>query len=199
MYRYNVTRHELRVATNLEQAIKHIRSKFAPIFLWADAICINQEDQREREHQVTLMSQVYQKAERVFIWLGEKVLWAQDANPEEFNDARAQRAFGAVCEVVNDWRRRVSLAEEASYSFDDESDGGRRTHYSYFEESPSSMRKSRDHKSLAEALQRHYPPHMPTEGESHSICYGNGLIYTLSFRHGDRLAMGWTGFRNPAD
>jgi hypothetical protein len=37
--------HELGIATNLEQAIKHIRSKFAPIFLWADAICINQEDQ----------------------------------------------------------------------------------------------------------------------------------------------------------
>jgi hypothetical protein len=84
--------------------------------------------------------------------------------------------------VVNDWRRRVSLAEDASYSSDDGSDGDIRTHFSYFEEFLSSMRKSRDHKSLVEALQGHYP-HMPTEGETRSICHGKGLIRTLSFRH----------------
>jgi hypothetical protein len=174
--------HELLITTNLEQAIKHIRSKLSPIFLWADAICINQEDRKEREHQVTLMNQVYQKAKRVYIWLGEKVLWPQDENLEEFSDARAQRAFGAVCEVVNDWRRRVSLPEDVSYSFD-ESDGGRWTQFSYFEEYPSSMRESKNHKSIVEALQRHYPPRLPAEGESHPVCYGNGLIHTLSLRH----------------
>lgn len=38
--------------------------------LWADALCINQEDLKERAEQVKLMGLVYWKARRVRIWLG---------------------------------------------------------------------------------------------------------------------------------
>ncbi|KAF2726553.1 hypothetical protein EJ04DRAFT_571167 [Polyplosphaeria fusca] len=38
--------------------------------LWADAICINQEDLQERTSQVVLMSSIYAGASRVLSWLG---------------------------------------------------------------------------------------------------------------------------------
>lgn len=38
---------------------------------WIDAICINQENESERNHQVAQMSNIYSKAKRVIIWLGQ--------------------------------------------------------------------------------------------------------------------------------
>jgi len=39
--------------------------------LWADAICINQNDITERGHQVAVMGQIYNKAAIVHAWLGD--------------------------------------------------------------------------------------------------------------------------------
>ncbi|TVY39650.1 Heterokaryon incompatibility protein 6,OR allele [Lachnellula subtilissima] len=38
--------------------------------LWADAICINQQDVDERSQQVQLMREIYQDASQVLVWLG---------------------------------------------------------------------------------------------------------------------------------
>jgi hypothetical protein len=38
--------------------------------LWIDAICINQEDSKEKSEQVMLMSEIYRNAGTVQIWLG---------------------------------------------------------------------------------------------------------------------------------
>jgi hypothetical protein len=40
--------------------------------LWADAICINQEDHVERSKQVVMMGEIYSQARTVIVWLGEK-------------------------------------------------------------------------------------------------------------------------------
>jgi len=39
--------------------------------LWIDAICINQDEQGEKEQQVRCMAKIYAKASRVIVWLGE--------------------------------------------------------------------------------------------------------------------------------
>jgi hypothetical protein len=41
-------------------------------FCWYDALCINQEDIAERNHQVQLMRDIYRSAELVVAWLGEE-------------------------------------------------------------------------------------------------------------------------------
>jgi hypothetical protein len=38
--------------------------------LWIDALCINQDDFGERGHQVGFMGEIFQRAERVLVWLG---------------------------------------------------------------------------------------------------------------------------------
>lgn len=40
--------------------------------LWVDAICINQSDIPERNHQVTLMSEIYHLSSKVAIYLGDE-------------------------------------------------------------------------------------------------------------------------------
>jgi hypothetical protein len=59
------------VTDNLFYALRRIRHRRAEKRIWIDAICINQEDIRERSQQVTLMGDIYSKAERVLVWLGE--------------------------------------------------------------------------------------------------------------------------------
>jgi len=40
--------------------------------VWADAICINQEDAKEKSEQVKLMGLIYSRASQVIIWLGSE-------------------------------------------------------------------------------------------------------------------------------
>jgi hypothetical protein len=42
----------------------------SPIFMWIDAICINQAHVHERNHQVSLMKDIYANAAAVDVWLG---------------------------------------------------------------------------------------------------------------------------------
>lgn len=41
--------------------------------LWIDFLCINQQDHRERGHQVQLMKKVFSTASKVYAWLGEEL------------------------------------------------------------------------------------------------------------------------------
>jgi hypothetical protein len=38
--------------------------------LWVDSICINQEDNDEKNVQVNMMQEIYQHSSQVLIWLG---------------------------------------------------------------------------------------------------------------------------------
>jgi Heterokaryon incompatibility protein (HET) len=41
-------------------------------YFWADQICINQSDTKERNQQVAIMSDIYRSCQRTLIWLGEE-------------------------------------------------------------------------------------------------------------------------------
>jgi hypothetical protein len=58
------------VTPNLEAFLRHRREAQDPVILWVDAICINQEDNQEKNSQVKLMNVIYLIAERIMVWLG---------------------------------------------------------------------------------------------------------------------------------
>lgn len=60
----------LKVTRNLHDALLAIRFQDEPRTVWVDALCINQNDIRERNHQVQLMADIYSGATRVIVWLG---------------------------------------------------------------------------------------------------------------------------------
>lgn len=59
------------VTPNLDIALRHLRHPFSPCVLWIDAICINQANVRERNHEVSRMRNIYYHASQVLVWLGE--------------------------------------------------------------------------------------------------------------------------------
>jgi hypothetical protein len=59
------------LATFLYSIIKTDDLK-TPEYLWIDQICINQENINERNSQVACMADIYRRASRVIVWLGQQ-------------------------------------------------------------------------------------------------------------------------------
>jgi hypothetical protein len=62
---------QMWVKYNLFEALYHLRSAEQDIWLWVDAICIDQTNAAEKEEQVARISNIYVAADNVIIWLGE--------------------------------------------------------------------------------------------------------------------------------
>jgi hypothetical protein len=62
--------HVLQITTSLFKVLQRVRQADAPRNLWADMICINQEDRDEKGEQVAIMGQIYRRATRVLILIG---------------------------------------------------------------------------------------------------------------------------------
>lgn len=60
----------LAITTNLFRVLQRVRQPDAPRAIWADLICINQENLEEKGHQVAIMGQIYRHASRVLIHMG---------------------------------------------------------------------------------------------------------------------------------
>jgi hypothetical protein len=59
------------ITASLESALRHLRGRHRPRLVWADAICIDQDDPEERNQQVNQMGWVYRQANHTVIYLGE--------------------------------------------------------------------------------------------------------------------------------
>ncbi|KAM7187480.1 Heterokaryon incompatibility protein (HET) domain containing protein, partial [Rhypophila sp. PSN 637] len=71
----------LEVSNNLYQGLTEIRRRMdtksddcsaesQELYVWADAICINQRDTDEVNQQVNMMDRIYSQASKVVVWLG---------------------------------------------------------------------------------------------------------------------------------
>ncbi|KAI0438471.1 heterokaryon incompatibility protein-domain-containing protein [Xylaria telfairii] len=103
---------EVLIGENLFQAIKRIRKPSISQMLWADALCINQNDVQERTQQVRKMSTIYKNAFRLFVWLGE--------NDRPYSRDTHSLAFPGLCRIINRWREREGHSARvppATYSF----------------------------------------------------------------------------------
>ncbi|POS70226.1 hypothetical protein DHEL01_v211380 [Diaporthe helianthi] len=63
--------YNIEIPKSLHMALKRLRHHSEHRSMWADAICMNQADNEEKNHQVRLMRKIYQKATVVDIWLGD--------------------------------------------------------------------------------------------------------------------------------
>lgn len=60
----------IAITSNLDLAFRRMRRPESVVHVWADAVCINQRDFDEKDHQIRLMGQIYTRASRVFAWTG---------------------------------------------------------------------------------------------------------------------------------
>lgn len=86
---------QIKVRSNLEAALRALRGKalvHMGIFVWIDALCINQDDISERNEEVKRMRSIYRDARDVVVWLGE----------EENGSAIAMRMIKTLAKSCND-------------------------------------------------------------------------------------------------
>jgi hypothetical protein len=100
--------HKTNVTRNLHSALLGLRRPDCSRMVWADAICINQDDAIEKNQQVKMMKTIYSEACRVVIWIGDD---------SGFGGFYRGQAFPSVCSIVNDWLTLNNEKEvEATFS-----------------------------------------------------------------------------------
>lgn len=75
------------VTTNLHMALTRLRDCSLGRVIWADAICINQDDTEERNSQVQSMAKIYAGASRVIVWLEEATTGGARVHGEAITDS----------------------------------------------------------------------------------------------------------------
>ncbi|KPM41988.1 hypothetical protein AK830_g4599 [Neonectria ditissima] len=88
-----VNHNSLGITENLHAALIHLRSPVEERRLWIDAICIDQTNIQERNHQVQLMKRIFSGASSVIVWLGgaegdvgSALQMMQDSMSSEYGD-----------------------------------------------------------------------------------------------------------------
>jgi hypothetical protein len=61
----------ISITESLFTALRHLRHVDEERTIWADAVCIDQSSDSEKNHQLALMGMIYSKAARTIVWLGE--------------------------------------------------------------------------------------------------------------------------------
>lgn len=62
----------LPVRRNLYKALRRLRQLLPEASFWIDAICLNQDNEEEKLVQIKGMADIYSRAQRVWVWLGEE-------------------------------------------------------------------------------------------------------------------------------
>jgi hypothetical protein len=104
---------QVRIRRNLHAALLHIRNADEDRHFWIDALCINQSNVPERNHQVELMGKIYSSAKQVVVWLG---------HPDELSKL-AMKIFAAVAEISATMGRGAILGKVRFRAASSESNG----------------------------------------------------------------------------
>lgn len=95
--------YKLRVREQLALALKYLRHRNKTRTLWIDAICIDQDNPTERNHQVQMMSRIYTRATEVCIWLGDA-------------DSSSEIAFDFIAKELVELRNFDALSNDSQYA-----------------------------------------------------------------------------------
>lgn len=94
----------LPITTSLREALLQTRLPERPRTLWADSVCINQDDSIEKGHQVFAMGRIYKTSHQTLICLGRQ--------PDDEHRARDAAA------LINDVEAMIEAAmRDPSFSF----------------------------------------------------------------------------------
>jgi hypothetical protein len=122
----------LEIGQNLYDALCHLRQQAKDILVWADGVCIDQQNLKERNHQVHYMRDIYSKASKTVVYLGEdqgntclsawNFLERESSDPELQAGHQSDIEFrGDLNDVENDvltrpWFSRVWVLQEVVVS-----------------------------------------------------------------------------------
>ena len=114
-----LSKSQFSATKNLASALRHLRLPDKQRLVWIDSICINQADNKERNHQVRQMQQIYRDADQVVVWLGEgekdsssvmtsiRAMYKEDLH---WNNLKA--LFNMILWLRRPWWKRVWTVQE---------------------------------------------------------------------------------------
>ncbi|KAI9768037.1 MAG: hypothetical protein M1839_004300 [Geoglossum umbratile] len=115
------------VTENVETLLTHILTHDEDL-IWLDAICINQEDTKEKGLQVQVMKDIYKSARRVSVWLGVPILEQEEYRilinfARELSDTIDDSNLSGIQEGLNwlgslmrmQWWHRIWVVQEVCY------------------------------------------------------------------------------------
>ena len=91
-----------KITESLALALRKFRGRDNPRLLWADAVCINQEDVVEKGSQVEMMGNIFRQSRWVLVWLG----------PGDDRTAHIFNLLKHLCSVAEDYgihRNRITV------------------------------------------------------------------------------------------
>ncbi|KAL9473464.1 hypothetical protein ACSS6W_007844 [Trichoderma asperelloides] len=111
----------MAITANLHEVLVRLRNRMIERILWIDAICIDQSNTKERGDQIRHMAEIYCKANRVIVWLGESVdgsdqalksirIAADEEIPKSSDHAFDRHAILAM--LQRPWFRRIWVLQE---------------------------------------------------------------------------------------
>ena len=86
--------HKIRV--NLWDFLSCLRRPSKSRILWADAICISQNDLAEKGHQVASLGRIFSKADRVLVWMGSSANSSDDVFKTVTETSNSSRLAGSL-------------------------------------------------------------------------------------------------------
>lgn len=119
LIKYKNKTYKKRVRRELGLALKFLRKPAEARTLWADAICINQDDDEERNNQVQMMSRIYTRAKEVCIWLGEDSDESKTAIDFIHKEIMELRNFEIICSdkrYSQKWSALLTLMQREWFS-----------------------------------------------------------------------------------
>ena len=107
------------VRKDLVSALRALRHYHKDRCLWIDAVCIDQSHTEEKNHQVEMMSEIYGKADRVCIWLGDPTESSRLAIGFIKNEVLQLQNFDDLCDKKADttkWNALLELMQRPWFS-----------------------------------------------------------------------------------
>ncbi|KAH7119998.1 heterokaryon incompatibility protein-domain-containing protein [Dendryphion nanum] len=109
------------ITKSCDDALRQVRRKIFSRNIWVDAICINQSNTLERNHQVGLMDKIYHQAQQVLICLrdphhdyGNFLAWLRQPFQHGYNNARIDSELRKLLSLR--WFSRVWVIQEFALS-----------------------------------------------------------------------------------
>jgi len=96
---------DVKISQNLFNALCQVRDVQSGVPVFVDALCINFDDNHERQNYLEIMGHIYARAASVIVWLGEK-------------EAHSEELMLIMRKFVNaiDWRK---LSADKTYNLED--------------------------------------------------------------------------------
>lgn len=118
----------LAIGENLRAALLTLRHAASTRTMWVDAICINQDDIKERNHQVHIMKKIYSKAESVIVWLGPEskasraamdlIVECNQSASADLLDYEEDSLRGLSDIFLRSWWKRIWIVQEVVAALD---------------------------------------------------------------------------------